>query len=57
MRAIGTVSELNLKVEDHCELVHGDAYGARWIIKSQVRKRSQLDAMMGAAQYKEWGGK
>ncbi len=57
MPATGTVIEFNSKLEDHPELVNDDPYGAGWIIKAQLSNLSQLDAMMGAAQYKEWVGK
>ena len=57
MPATGTVIEFNSKLEDHPELVNEDPYGAGWIIKAKLSNPSQLDAMMGAAQYKEWVGK
>lgn len=47
----GTVTEVNEALEDEPELINQDAY-ENWIIKVQMSDKSELDALMDAAAYK-----
>ena len=46
----GTVVEVNEALEDQPELVNQDAF-ANWIIKVKLSDKSELDALMSAADY------
>ena len=46
----GTVVEVNEALEDQPELVNQDAF-ANWIIKVERSDKSELDALMSAADY------
>ena len=46
----GTVVEVNEALEDQPELVNQDAF-ANWIIKVALSDKSELDALMSAADY------
>ncbi len=46
----GTVVEVNEALEDQPELVNQDAF-ANWIIKVELSDKSELDALMSAADY------
>lgn len=47
----GTITEVNEALEDEPELINQDAY-ENWIIKVQMSDKSELDALMDAAAYK-----
>lgn len=47
----GTVTEVNEALEDEPERINQDAY-ENWIIKVQMSDKSELDALMDAAAYK-----
>lgn len=46
----GTVVEINANLEDQPELINQDAFG-NWIMKVKMSAPSELDALMGAADY------
>ena len=46
----GTVVEVNEALEDQPELINQDAF-ANWIIKVELSDKSELDALMSAADY------
>lgn len=46
----GTVVEINANLEDQPELINQDAFG-NWIMKVKMSDPSELDALMGAADY------
>lgn len=48
----GTVVEVNEALEDKPELLNEDAF-ENWIMKVQMSDKSELDALMDAAAYKE----
>lgn len=48
----GTVVEVNEALEDKPELLNEDAF-ENWIMKVQLSDKSELDALMDAAAYKE----
>lgn len=52
----GTVFEVNEALEDKPELLNEDAF-ENWIMKVQMSDKSELDALMDAAAYKELCGK
>ena len=52
----GTVVEVNEALEDKPELLNEDAF-ENWIMKVQMSDKSELDALMDAAAYKELCGK
>jgi glycine cleavage system H protein len=49
----GTVVERNALLEDRPELVNEQPYGDGWIVALDVSDPSGLDALMGAAAYRE----
>ena len=48
----GEVVEVNAELEDQPELVNSDAV-ANWIIKVKLSDTSELDSLMGAADYRK----
>ena len=48
----GEVVEVNAELEDQPELVNSDAF-ANWIIKVKLSDKSELDSLMGAADYRK----
>lgn len=48
----GEVVEVNAELEDQPELVNSDAF-ANWIIKVKLSDTSELDNLMGAADYRK----
>lgn len=46
----GTVVEINEALEDQPELINQDAFGS-WIMKVQLSDPSEVDNLMGAAEY------
>ena len=52
----GTVIEVNDRLEDEPELINQDPY-ENWIIKVQLSDQVELDELMDAAAYEEFGNK
>ena len=48
----GEVVEVNAELEDQPELVNSDAF-ANWFIKVKLSDTSELDSLMGAADYRK----
>ncbi len=49
----GTVVEINEALEDEPELINQDAF-ENWIIKVELSDKSELDALMNAADYADF---
>lgn len=47
----GEIVEVNESLADDPALVNSDPYGAGWMLKIRVADESELDAMLGAAEY------
>jgi glycine cleavage system H protein len=52
MPVTGTITEINEALVDTPELVNSDPYGEAWMIKFKISDQSQLDELMGTADYK-----
>jgi glycine cleavage system H protein len=52
--ASGKVVEINTKAVDKPELVNEDPYGAGWLIRLELSKPSELDALMGSDAYDKY---
>jgi glycine cleavage system H protein len=52
--ASGQVVETNQTVIDEPGLVNRDPYGAGWLVKMELRKPSELDALMDSDKYDEF---
>jgi glycine cleavage system H protein len=52
--ASGKVLEVNQTVVDEPKLVNEDPYGAGWLVKLELSKPSELDALMGSDKYDEF---
>ena len=49
--ASGKVVEINTKAVDKPELVNEDPYGEGWLVRLELTKPSELDALMGSDAY------
>jgi len=47
----GEVIEVNTALEDDPALVNTDPYGEGWMIKLKIADESELDSLLGAAEY------
>ena len=52
--ASGQVLEINQTVIDEPGLVNKDPYGAGWLVRLELRKPSELDALMDSDKYDEF---
>jgi glycine cleavage system H protein len=52
--ASGKVLEVNQSVVDEPKLVNEDPYGAGWLVKLELSKPSELDALMPSDKYDEF---
>ena len=50
----GQVLEINQTVIDEPKLVNEDPYGAGWLVKLELSKPSELDALMNSDKYDEF---
>jgi glycine cleavage system H protein len=57
MPVTGEVLEVNEKLEDAPELVNKEPFEGGWIIKISLQHAEEVDALMSAAEYKEFIGK
>ena len=57
MPVTGEVLEVNEKLEDAPELVNKEPFEGGWIIKISLQNTEEVDALMSAAEYKEFIGK
>jgi glycine cleavage system H protein len=49
--ASGEVVDINTKAVDKPELVNEDPYGTGWLVRLELSKPSELDALMGSDAY------
>lgn len=49
----GEVVEVNAGLSDNPALVNSDPYGEGWMLKMRVGDASELDALLGAEEYRE----
>ena len=57
MPVTGEVLEVNENLEDAPELVNKEPFEGGWIIKVRLQNPEEVDALMSAAEYKEFIGK
>ena len=57
MPVTGEVLEVNEKLEDAPELVNKEPFEGGWIINISLQNPEEVDALMSAAEYKEFIGK
>ncbi len=57
MPVTGEVLEVNEKLDDAPELVNKEPFDGGWIIKISLPNPEEVDALMSAAEYKEFIGK
>lgn len=48
----GTITRVNLALDEHPELLNSDPYGEGWIVEIEMSDTSQLDALMDSAAYR-----
>jgi len=48
----GIVVEVNEELMDQPELINEDPYGSGWLIKVEVKDKSDLDELMDSSEYK-----
>jgi glycine cleavage system H protein len=53
MPVSGKVLEVNPKLDDTPELVNKDPYGDGWMVKIEITKPDEANALLTATQYKE----
>jgi len=49
----GIVVEVNSVLEDQPDLINQDPYGQGWMVKIKISKRSELDSLLSADEYKK----
>ena len=49
--AAGTITEENVLLEKHPELINNDPYGEGWIIKMEIESVEQVKTLLNAAAY------
>jgi glycine cleavage system H protein len=49
----GEIVEVNASLTDDPAQVNSDPYGAGWMLKIRVSNESELDALLGAAEYQK----
>ncbi len=54
MPVSGIVVEVNEELMDQPELINEDPYGSGWLIKVEVKDKSDLDELMDSSEYKEF---
>ncbi len=47
----GEITEVNEALEESPDLVNKDAFGEGWIVKMKIGDPSQLDGLLGSAEY------
>ena len=53
MPVSGKILEFNEGLEGEPELVNSDPYGKGWIIKIEIKDRSQVDGLLSASEYQK----
>lgn len=54
MPIAGEVTEVNDALQDEPERVNTDAYNGAWMIKVRVNNKSEVDALLNAAEYEDY---
>lgn len=54
MPVSGIILEVNEELMDQPELINEDPYGVGWLIKIEVKDKSELDDLMDSSEYKEF---
>lgn len=54
MPVSGIVLEVNEELMDQPELINEDSYGVGWLIKIEIKDKSELDDLMDSSEYKEF---
>ena len=49
----GTITEANVALEEHPELLNSDPYGEGWICRIEMSDTTQFDALLDAAAYRQ----
>lgn len=50
----GTVSAVNVELEDHPALVNDDPYHDGWLLEVELRDKNELDELMDPEEYEEF---
>ena len=50
----GTITEVNLELEDEPALINTDPYGNGWLLKLELSNPAELDALMDSHEYDEF---
>lgn len=50
----GKITEINELLRDEPEKINSDPYGDAWMVRIQVSNKSELDAMLSAAEYEDY---
>ena len=53
MPVCGKVVEFNTMLEDNPEIINKDPYGDGWIIKINIKDKSEIDNLLTHSQYAE----
>ena len=49
----GTITEANVALEEHPELLNSDPYGEGWICRIEMSDTTQFDALLDATAYRQ----
>jgi len=52
----GTVSAINVDLEDHPALVNDDPYHEGWLLEIEISDRSEVEELMDPDEYEEFAG-
>jgi len=52
----GTMSSINIDINDSPETVNSDPYGDGWLIKVEITDMSELDDLMDSSAYQDYVG-
>jgi len=52
----GTVSAINVDLEDHPALVNDDPYHEGWLVEIEVSDKSEVEELMDPDEYEEFAG-
>ncbi|MCS6925772.1 MAG: glycine cleavage system protein GcvH [Candidatus Binatia bacterium] len=50
----GTVSAVNVELEDHPALINDDPYHDGWLLEVELRDKNELDELMDPEEYEEF---
>ena len=52
----GTVSAINVDLEDHPALVNDDPYHEGWLLEIEISDKSEVEELMDPDEYEEFAG-